>query len=120
MIPNIPSMELHATNLENLETITEVSFQVILFLSILKTQLSTVCGWAKHSQLCNKIKTILIIDSFKHNIGHQAKGKKLLDLERYEGAWDGKWECVMASTTIMWTKYSFLVKTQKDDSIVQI
>ena len=44
----------------------------------------------------------------------------MLDLEHYKGAWDGKWECVMASTTIMWTKYSFVVKTQKASSIVQI
>ena len=79
-----------------------------------------MCEWAKHSQHCNKIKTIPITYNIKHNIGHQAKGNNMLDLERYKGAWDGKWECVMASTTIMWTKYSFVVKTQKASSIVQI
>lgn len=56
---------------------------------------------------------------------YQAKGEKRLDLKCHKGVWDGKWECVMAFTILMWTKNSFVLyfnigrKNTKDTSIVR-
>ena len=44
------------------------------------------------------------MDNFKFGSGDLAKERKILNLKHYTGPWDGKWECDLSSTIVMWIK----------------
>ena len=50
------------------------------------------------------------MDNFKFGIWRPSKGKmKISYLEHYKGVWDGKWECDLSFTIVMWIECNYVL-----------